>query len=63
MNVPALVVVGEQDGLTPPADAERLHAALPRSILTVIPGAGHLSNLERPAEFSRGLHDFLVAHM
>ena len=63
VNVPVLVVVGEQDALTPPADAERLHAALPRSILTVIPGAGHLSNLERPAEFSRGLHDFLVAHM
>ena len=48
VNVPALVVVGEQDAMTPPADAERLHAALPRSILTVIPGAGHLSNLERP---------------
>jgi pimeloyl-ACP methyl ester carboxylesterase len=63
VKVPALVLVGEHDTVTPPADAERLHGAMPRSILTVIPGAGHLSNLERPAEFSRALHDFLVTHM
>jgi pimeloyl-ACP methyl ester carboxylesterase len=56
-------VVGEQDVLTPPADSERLHARMPRSILTVIAEAGHLANVERPAEFTRALHDFLVAHV
>lgn len=63
VNVPALVLVGEQDALTPLADAERLHARMSRSILTVIPEAGHLANVERPTEFTRALHDFLVAHM
>jgi hypothetical protein len=32
-------------------------------MMTVIPQAGHLSNLERPDHFSHALHDFLVAHM
>ena len=63
VSVPALVLVGEQDVLTPPADSERLHARMPRSILTVIGEAGHLANLERPTEFSRALHNFLVAHV
>jgi pimeloyl-ACP methyl ester carboxylesterase len=63
VSVPALVVVGEHDVLTPPADAERLHARMSRSILTVIPEAGHLANVERPTEFTRALHDFLVAHV
>ena len=56
VNVPALVLVGEQDALTPLADAERLHARMSRSILTVIPEAGHLANVERPTEFTRALH-------
>ena len=63
VQVPALVVVGEADVLTPPAESEALHKALGRSILTVIPGAGHLSNLEQPAEFTLALNDFLAAHM
>jgi pimeloyl-ACP methyl ester carboxylesterase len=36
---------------------------MPRSILTVIAEAGHLANVERPTEFTRALHDFLVAHV
>ena len=61
--MPALVVVGEHDVLTPPSESEQLHGAISRSILTVIPHAGHLSNLERPAEFMLALDDFLAAHM
>ena len=56
-----LVVVGDADALTPPADSEAMHQAIPRSTLTVIPGAGHLSNLEQPAAFSRALQDFLLS--
>ena len=63
IQVPALVVVGEHDVLTPPSESEQLHGAISRSILTVIPHAGHLSNLERPAEFTLALDDFLAAHM
>jgi pimeloyl-ACP methyl ester carboxylesterase len=31
--------------------------------LCVIPGAGHLSSLEQPDPFSRGLADFLLARL
>ena len=58
-----MVVVGELDTVTPAADAEAMHGALPRSVLTVIPGAGHLSNLEQPGQFSRVLADFLIARL
>jgi len=56
-----LIAVGDADALTPPADAEAMHRAIARSTLIVIPGAGHLSNLEQPAAFSRALEDFLLS--
>jgi pimeloyl-ACP methyl ester carboxylesterase len=58
-----LVVVGADDAITPVADAESLRVAIPRSALAVIPRAGHLSNVEQPAAFSRALDDFLVSHL
>jgi pimeloyl-ACP methyl ester carboxylesterase len=48
IDVPVLVLVGEEDRLTPPADAEAMAAALPDARLTRIPAAGHLVALERP---------------
>jgi 3-oxoadipate enol-lactonase len=58
-----LVVAGEFDGVTPVAGAEAMQRAIPRSALTVIAGAGHLSNLEQPEQFSRVLADFLIARL
>jgi 3-oxoadipate enol-lactonase len=58
-----LVVAGELDEITPVADARAMQVAIPRSTLTVIPGAGHLSNLERPAHFNRVVSDFLLARL
>jgi pimeloyl-ACP methyl ester carboxylesterase len=58
-----LVLVGAQDEITPPAEAELMQRAMPRSTLCVIPDAGHLSNLEQPATFSRALSDFLLARL
>ena len=55
ITVPTLVVVGEQDGLTSPAEAEKLAAGIRGSRLVKIPGAGHLSNLEAPARFDEAL--------
>jgi 3-oxoadipate enol-lactonase len=63
MSSPTVIIVGEHDQVTPLAEAERMHAAMPRSRLTIIPRAGHLANLERPDEFAHALHDFLVAPM
>ena len=47
-DVPALVVVGEEDPLTPPDAARAMADALPDSSLVVIPGTGHLTPLEAP---------------
>jgi 3-oxoadipate enol-lactonase len=63
MSCPTIVIVGEHDQVTPLAEAERMQAAMPRSRLTLIRGAGHLANVERPDEFSHALDDFLVAAM
>ncbi len=57
---PVLVVVGEEDALTPRADAEAMARVAPAARLAVIPGAGHLSNLEHPAAFNAALSRFLV---
>jgi pimeloyl-ACP methyl ester carboxylesterase len=59
--VPTLAIVGEQDGLTPPAEAERIVAGVSGrpAELVVIPGAGHLSALEAPDLFSDALEGFL----
>lgn len=59
--VPTLVVVGEEDTLTPPAEAERIQAGVPGATFVRIPGAGHLSNLENPNAFNAALRGFLMA--
>ena len=59
VSVPALVVVGADDEYTPVSDAEYMHGQLPDSTLTVIEGAGHMPNLERPEEFDAALAAFL----
>jgi 3-oxoadipate enol-lactonase len=58
-----LVIVGGQDTVTPLADADAMHQAIPRSTLVTLPGAGHLSNLEQPEVFSRAIADFLLSHL
>lgn len=63
ISVPALVIVGEEDTLTPVADSEALHRAIERSQLVVLPGAGHLSSLEVPEEFSRAIGNFLTSNL
>jgi pimeloyl-ACP methyl ester carboxylesterase len=59
ISCPTLVVVGEQDGLTPPAESERMAAAVKGAKLVRIPAAGHLSNLESPAAFNDALARFV----
>jgi 3-oxoadipate enol-lactonase len=49
----SLVIGGELDEATPPAQAEDLHGGIVASDLMVIPGVAHLSNLEAPGLFSR----------
>ena len=53
-------MVGEEDAVTPPAEAERLAQGIPGARLERIASAGHLSTLEQPAAFGRVLRDFLA---
>ncbi len=59
VEVPTLVVVGEEDVLTPPEEAEAIAAAIAGSRLEMIPRAGHLSNLENPSAYHDVLARFL----
>jgi 3-oxoadipate enol-lactonase len=61
INCPTLIVVGDLDLITPPADAEIMNREIRGSRLEVVAGAGHVSNIERPAEFNRALENFLRA--
>jgi 3-oxoadipate enol-lactonase len=58
-NVPALILVGEDDVLTPPSCAETINNLILDSILKIIPDSGHLSNLENPIIFNKYILDFL----
>ena len=59
IHVPTLILVGAEDTVTPPALSEKMHNAIAGSELTVIPEAGHLTNLERPNLFNAALARFL----
>ncbi len=61
ISVPTLVLVGEQDAVTPPKVAQEYAAQIPGAQFVVIPQAGHLSNLEQPEAFFQALHNFLLA--
>ena len=58
-----LVIAADEDVVTPPAEVERMQQRIPRSRLVVLRGAGHLSNLDAPDDFSRALTDFLTSRM
>jgi pimeloyl-ACP methyl ester carboxylesterase len=54
-----LVIVGEQDALTPPGVAQEYAKQIPGAQLVVITNAGHLSNLEQPEAFLQAIRGFL----
>jgi 3-oxoadipate enol-lactonase len=59
VSCPTLVICGAEDVLTPPAESEAMAAAIPGAELVMVPGAGHLSNLEAPMAFTDALTRFL----
>jgi pimeloyl-ACP methyl ester carboxylesterase len=59
VSVPTLVVVGSDDEFTPVTDAEYMADRIPGSTLTVIDGAAHMPNLERPDEFGKAMAGLL----
>ena len=61
INVPTLVLVGEEDTLTPPADAEQMHQGIAGSQLVKVAAAGHFSPFEQPEFVGKTLRGFLDA--
>jgi pimeloyl-ACP methyl ester carboxylesterase len=59
VSCPVLVVVGEEDSLTPPAESEKMAKAVKGASLVRIPGAGHLPPIESPEAFTRALVKFV----
>ena len=60
LDVPALVLVGAEDLITPVADAEAMAAALPDAELAVLPETGHLSAMEAPDAFNAAVRGLLA---
>lgn len=61
VTTPMLVIVGEEDVLTPPDEARKIAALNPKAQLHVIPRAGHLPSLEDPQSLNEILERFLAA--
>jgi pimeloyl-ACP methyl ester carboxylesterase len=59
LAIPALILVGDQDVMTPPDSSRFLQGKMPFSRLTVIPGAGHMVMLERPREVNQAILEFI----
>lgn len=62
IEVPALLIWGEQDARSPLYVARQFHEAIPDAELLVIPGAGHCSTLERPERVNAAIRGFCRAH-
>ncbi len=60
LTLPSLVVGAEQDLAVPIEHSRILAAGLPQSELCIIPGAGHMANLEQPELFNQRLVEFLA---
>jgi pimeloyl-ACP methyl ester carboxylesterase len=62
ITVPTLLIWGELDARSPLSVARQFEQAIPDTKLIVIPGAGHVSNLEQPERFNQAVREFCRAH-
>ena len=60
IRVPVLVIVGEHDAISPPAEMQEFAAAIPGARFTVIRDAGHMAPLEQPAMVNNAMAEFLL---
>jgi 3-oxoadipate enol-lactonase len=61
IKAPTLVIAGEKDAGTPAAMSDAIAQRIPGARLAVIPGAAHLSAIEKPAQFNALVRDFLAS--
>lgn len=59
IDVPTLLLYGDEDERAPVDVGQALHAAIPVSKLVVMPGVGHLSSVEAPERFNAEVRGFL----
>ena len=62
INLPTLIMVGEEDPGTPVAASEAMHERISDSRLVVLPSARHLSNIEQSEAFNAALMEFLLLY-
>jgi pimeloyl-ACP methyl ester carboxylesterase len=61
IDVPALVICGQHDGISPPDEMRQIGAALPKARFVEITGAGHMAPLEQPASVNAAMREFLAS--
>jgi pimeloyl-ACP methyl ester carboxylesterase len=59
IRVPTLVIVGEEDAISPPAEMQAIAAAIPNAELVVIPNSGHMTTMENPEAVNQTLTKFI----
>jgi pimeloyl-ACP methyl ester carboxylesterase len=62
ISAPTLLIWGDRDARSPLSVAHQFEQAIPRSKLVVVPGAGHVSNMEEPERFNDAVREFCRAH-
>jgi len=60
IKCPTLILVGDQDGVTPLANARAIAAAVPQAKVGIVPATAHLTMMERPELFNAALIEFLA---
>lgn len=59
LEIPTLILHGQDDQLIPVSEAEVMRDGIPGAELVIVPGAGHLPNLEQPDIFNEAMREFL----
>jgi pimeloyl-ACP methyl ester carboxylesterase len=59
IDLPTLLLYGEEDVRSPLTVAEEMHASIPRSTPVVIPGVGHMIDIEAAERFNAEVRTFL----
>jgi len=62
INVPTLILVGENDFICPPSQAHRMHKSIPHSEICIFEKCGHYPFWEAPDEFFKAISDWLQLH-
>jgi pimeloyl-ACP methyl ester carboxylesterase len=61
IDVPTLLICGQDDQITPPAEMQKMAEAIPRAQFVQIPNAGHLAPLENPDAVNGAINRFLIS--